>query len=117
MGGRVPLSRFSGTRVLAPTSGLLHSLEGMSTASFGHHHLPVPAASAALLATAATMVALFGGGALLTRHPAADSAPGDAASYHSGSQPMPACTSHVLHGTSDFPVYPVTVRPIPRRVC
>lgn len=89
----------------------------MSTASFGHHHLPVPAASAALLATGATVVALFGGGALLTRHPAADSTPDDATSYHSGAQPVPACSSDVLHGSPDPWVYPVAVLPIPRRVC
>lgn len=89
----------------------------MSTASFGHHHLPVPVASAALLASVATVVALFGGGALLTRHPAAHSTPGDAVSYHSDSQSVPACTFDVLHGTPDPQAYPVVVLPVPRRVC
>ncbi|MBI3226870.1 MAG: hypothetical protein HYZ39_17630 [Mycolicibacterium cosmeticum] len=89
----------------------------MSTASFGHHHLPVPAASGALLTTVATVVLLFGGGALLTQHPAAGSAPGGATSYHSGAQPVPACSSDVLHGAADPQVYPAVARPIPRRVC
>jgi hypothetical protein len=69
------------------------------------------------VAAVATVVLLFGGGALLTRPPAADPAPGTATTYHSGAQPVPACTSDVLHGTPDPQIYPAAVRPIPRRVC